>query len=189
MTSRPAHRPSAREAMLAAAEAQMRATGSLSLESAAKAADVTKAGLMYHFGTKEELMYAVLDRVMDRYESRLVSYLRRVSSATDLASASPQQRLAAYVVWVCDAELDRSDLVMFADPRLSEALTRRWVDRLEPWLSVPDDVAPGDASRLLAARLMADGVWFAGASGSLELPTAHRQAVRDVALDLIGLTP
>jgi hypothetical protein len=41
-TARPAHRPSAREAMLDAAEAHLGADGTLTLDSAARAAGVTK---------------------------------------------------------------------------------------------------------------------------------------------------
>ena len=54
--ARPAHRPSAREAMLDAAEAHLGAGGTLTLDSAARAAEVSKPGLMYHFATKEQLL-------------------------------------------------------------------------------------------------------------------------------------
>ena len=77
MSSRPdalpraAHRPSTREAMLDAAEAHLGADGTLSLDSAARAAGVTKPGLMYHFSTKEQLLTAVLERLTARYEREM----------------------------------------------------------------------------------------------------------------------
>ena len=51
-----------------------------------------------------------------------------------------------------------------SDPKLRRSLTQRWAERLAPWLVVPDDVAPDERTRLLAARLLADGGWLAEAS-------------------------
>ena len=83
MTTRAAHRPSTRDAMLDAAERHLRDTGQLSLASAARAAGVTKAGLMYHFATKEDLMSAVMDHVIDRYERELSDVLAESGRAPD----------------------------------------------------------------------------------------------------------
>ena len=168
--------------MLQSAEDHLRSSGALSLDTAARAAGVTKAGLMYHFGTKEDLMAAVVDRVMDRYEAALTAAL---PDGCDLASASVNERLAAYVTWACSNEFDVTDLVMFADPRLRQPLTQRWIERLEPWLEVPADIPAGEQSRLLAARLMADGAWFAGACGSVPLTESQKAGVRRVALELL----
>src|SRR5690625_6128714 len=70
---RAAHRPSAREAMLDAAEAHLGADGTLTLDSAASAAGVSKPGLMYHFATQEALLNAILDRMIFRYEAGLLA--------------------------------------------------------------------------------------------------------------------
>ncbi len=51
-----------------------------------------------------------------------------------------------------------------SDPKLRRSLTQRWAERLAPWLVVPDDVAPDERTRLLAARLLADGGWLAEAA-------------------------
>ena len=171
--------------MLEAAEGQLREVGSLSLDTAARAAEVSKAGLMYHFRTKEVLMSAVVDRIMDRYEAGLTALL---PGEGDPATATVRERLAAYVTWSCEAELDVSDLVMFTDPRLRESLTRRWIERFEPWLAVPTDLPSREQSRLLSARLLADGVWLAGASGTLPLTASQRAGVRRVALDLLEVS-
>src|SRR5262245_52034711 len=180
MTSRPPHRPSGRDAMLDAAEAHLRAGGTLSLESAARAAGVTKAGLMYHFNTKEQLMSAVLDRLISRYEHELSEQLLRTAGNSDLSDATAAERIAAYVTWACTSTFDITDLVMFTDPRLRGILTQRWVERLEPWLHVPDELDADHRARLLAARLMADGAWFSGASGFLPLTTQQRRGAATV---------
>lgn len=178
--TRPAHRPSSREAMLDAAAAYLGEQGTISLETAARAAGVTKAGLMYHFGTKAELLTAVLDRVLDQQLDDLRRRVDDPESVTD--------RIAAYVDWACGTEFGTCDLVMFTDPRLREEMTERWVARLEPWLAVPDRLPAADRHRLLSARLMADGVWFAGASGTLTLTSAQLRGVRQVAHELLAET-
>ena len=175
--------------MLAAAEAHLRSTGGLSLDTAAKAAGVSKTGLMYHFPSKEDLLSAVLERIVDRYERDLTDHLARLVDEARRTQTSVRERLAAYVTWACEAELDATDLVMFIDPRLRDTLTQRWTERLEPWLTVPGDLPDQDQERLLAARLMADGVWFAGASGTLPMTAAQKQGVRRVAFDLLDVAP
>lgn len=188
MPTRAAHRPSTRDAMLDAAERHLRDTGQLSLESAARAAGVTKAGLMYHFATKEDLMAAVMDHVVERYERELTDVLVQSGRAPDsraFAQADVGDRIRAYVTWACCGDFEPSDLVMFADPRLQDVLAQRWSSRVEPWLAIPADLPAPRRARLLGARLMADGVWFNVACGLLRLTPRQRDDVRRVALELV----
>lgn len=173
--------------MLEAAKGELGRSGSLSLASAAEAAGVTKPGLMYHFATKAELMTGLLDHVIQGYEDEITETLAALTPGTSLASSTVAQRLSAYLVWASRAHLDPSDLVMVADPRLRDTLIARWVDRLEPWLAVPRELPVGQRSRLLAARLMADGIWFDRASGAVALTTEETDGVTQVALDLLGV--
>ena len=173
--------------MLDAAERHLRETGQLSLESAARAAGVTKAGLMYHFATKEELMAAVMDHVIERYERELSDVLVETcqADADEFAQADVEDRIRAYVTWACCGDFEPSDLVMFADPRLQDVLSQRWSSRVEPWLSIPADLPAPRRAQLLGARLMADGVWFNVACGLLALTGRQRDDVRRVALELV----
>ena len=167
--------------MLASTLALARTGSAVSLESAARAAGVTKPGLMYHFPTKEALMSAVVDHLMDQYERELIS---RLPSAS-IAQLSAQRRLAAYVDWTCDGDFDSGDLVMFIDPRLRETLVARWVERMEPWLAIPDDLPATTRARLLSARLIADGIWFNSASNAALFSARERAAVHALAHQLI----
>jgi AcrR family transcriptional regulator len=174
--------------MLDAAERHLRDAGQLSLESAARAAGVTKAGLMYHFSTKEDLMSAVMDHVIERYERELSDVLAESGRATGsrvFAEADVEDRIRAYVTWACCGDFEPSDLVMFADPRLQDVLAQRWSSRVEPWLAVPAHLPAPRQARLLGARLMADGVWLNVASGLLPLTPRQRDDVRRVALELV----
>lgn len=183
-------RPSTRDAMVAAAEEELRAGGTLSLDSAARAAGVTKPGLMYHFSTKEELMTAVLDRVLGRYEQQLTAALAEVagadSAAAGFAAAPVADRVRAYVAWSCAGECAPGDLVMFADPRLRETLTQHWTDRIEPWLRIPEDLPATHRTALLSARLLADGAWFNLASGMMPLDADALAGVRAAAFTMLA---
>ena len=128
----------------------------VSLDSAARAAGVTKPGLMYHFSTKQDLLMAMVDFVIDGYECDLKA---RIPGA-DPARESVESRIHAYVSWACDGDFSAGDLVMLTDPRLHEPLTTRWCERMEPWVAIPDDTPVPKRTRLTAARLIADGIWF-----------------------------
>lgn len=186
--ARPAHRPSTREAMLDAAEAHLGEEGTLTLDSAARAAGVTKPGLMYHFSTKEELLGAILDRMTARYEREMLALVaaRHGAEIEDFAEAPAEHRVLAYLDWACTGSIDAADLVIFADPNLRVALTERWEDQLSRWLGIPAGVDAGRGARLLAVRLMADGLWFDRASGLDAGSEEQLDQARELARDLLG---
>mgnify|MGYP005795064897 FL=1 len=186
--SRPAHRPSAREAMLDAAEAHLGEGGTLTLDSAARAAGVTKPGLMYHFSTKEQLLGAILDRMTARYEREMLALVaaRHGAEIEDFAEAPAEHRVLAYLDWACTGAIDAADLVIFADPHLRVTLTERWEDQLSRWLGISARVDAAPGARLLAVRLMAAGLWFDRASG-LDVGSAEQlDQTRELARDLLG---
>jgi AcrR family transcriptional regulator len=178
---RPAHRPSLRDEALDRAVDLLRRGESLSLDSVARASGLTKPGLMYHFPTKEALMTALVDRVVDRCEHELEGLLP--AGAT---SPTTQERLAAYLRWSLALPHDGSDLVMLSDPRLRDRLIERWSERLRKWVEVPEDLPAPDRARLHVVRLAADGCWFADASGYAPLARNERPAVLLVGLGLLG---
>jgi AcrR family transcriptional regulator len=187
--------------MLDAAEAHLGADGTLTLDSAARAAGVTKPGLMYHFSTKEELLAAILERWAARYERELLEQIasRRSGSdadavsdadadsvaGEDLASAPAEQRHLAYLDWACQAQLSAADLVIFADPHLRVPLTEQWQEQVETWLSVPAEVGADRRARLLAVRLMADGLWFDRAAGLLGEVDAQAERLCALAAEML----
>lgn len=177
--------------MLDAAEAHLGADGTLTLDSAARAAAVTKPGLMYHFATKEQLLSAILERIGARYEQEMKA---RVAAAAgpecqadvEFAEVPAPRRALAYLEWACQAPLSAADLVIFADPHLRVSLTQKWQEQLDRWLALPDDLPPVQQERLLAVRLMADGIWFDRASGLLDLPPGRAAALSAIATEILG---
>jgi AcrR family transcriptional regulator len=140
---------------------------------------MTKPGVMYHFRTKEALMAAAVDHVIDRYEAELLALL------PEGPSAPVAQRMLAYATWALTADIDGSDLVMFSDPRLVDVLTTKWSARLRPWLEVPAGTPAAVRARLQAVRLAAEGSWFADASGILPLPEGDRRALLAFVRELV----
>lgn len=179
------HRPSQRVALLDAALRLLGEGGSLSLDSAARAAGVSKPGLMYHFATKESLVTALVDHVTDGYERELLELL-----PAGPGHASARDRLAAYVRWAITYPHDAADLVVLSDPKLRAQMTARWIERFSSWVHVPADIPAADRAQLNAARLLADGCWFADASGILPIASSDRPALLATALALVeGVQP
>ena len=141
-----------REIILQAGLDILRSGGTVSLESAAREACLTKPGLMYHFGTKEALMLALVDTVVDEWERQL---RRRLGA--DPSQVTAAQRVEAYLDWCLSGGFDAQDLVMLTDPRLRSRLTERWKERFEEWFDVPEDTPAAVRGRLAAVRLLADG--------------------------------
>ncbi len=158
----------------------LRTGGTVTLESAARQAGLTKPGLMYHFATKQALMTALVDHVIDGYEQALGERL-----TGPMPEATAAARIAAYLEWSLAGSFDQSDLAMLTDPRLCGPLTERWAERLGAWLEVPRDLSSEQRGRLTAVRLIADGCWFADATGVLPLDADERAHVRRIAIDLV----
>jgi AcrR family transcriptional regulator len=177
MTTRTGHRPSQRDDALVAALDLLRDGGSLSLESAARAAGLSKPGLMYHFPTKESLLLGLVDHVIDAWERDLV--------AARGADDGPSARMAAYLRCCLGRRHDTADLVMLSDPRLRDRATSRWADRLGSWVEVPADLPEDVRTRLHLVRMVADGCWFGDAAGYHPLADADREAVLAAGLRLL----
>lgn len=174
-----AHRPSQRERLLDSTLDLIRSGGAISMDSAARASGVSKPGLMYHFPTKQVLLEALIDHLINGYERDLEALL------PDTARAVPEARIEAYLVWATTYVHDAADLVMLADPKLRIPMSERWADRLRAWVEIPADVPVARRARLNAVRLMADGCWYSEATGVLPVSGDDRRAVLDEALRLL----
>lgn len=173
-------RTSSRLDALEAALALLRDGDAVTLEATAREAGLTKPGLMYHFPTKEALMLALVDHVVDRCEAAI---LLRIP---DPSVASPVDLATAYARWALEDVHDASDLVAFADPRLRDALVDRWSDRFRVFATI-EDVEPTLRTRILAVRMLADGVWFACASGTLAPSDEDRRALGGLVDELLAV--
>lgn len=172
---------SSRDGILSGALGIIRDGGTVSLESAATAAGLTKPGLMYHFPTKEALMLGLVDHVADVWLTEMTERL-----SVPVSEAPVRERIAAYFRVCLERDADPADIVMLTDPRLRNELTARWAQRLREWFEGIDDLSPAERGRLAAVRLMADGIWFASATGVNAVAPHERRAILAVATEILS---
>jgi len=145
--------PRARDRVLDAFETILIAEGerAATLDATAKAAGVSKGGLLYHFGSKEELEAGLLQRL----DALTTADLERMTAAPD----GP----VAYYVRTSVMEDEALDRVLVAASRLAqggsaaaaEALRHargRWEEAIRPHVR--------DAASLDLVMLLGDGLYF-----------------------------
>lgn len=167
-------RPSSRSTALDAALSLMASEwgGSITLDGVARAAGITKAGLMYHFPTRESLMLAIVDHAASRLEEQMIEILDKPPH-----TATPAERMRAYVEVAAHGSASRAEYAIFTEAAYRPELTEPWTRRLTAWFEVPPETDLLTRARLLAVRLAADGLWAAEATGVFPPAPAERGAV------------
>ncbi|MGP6206270.1 TetR/AcrR family transcriptional regulator [Microbacterium sp. F2] len=164
--------------LLDSAIAVLRRGENLTIDAVAREAGLTKPGVVHHFSTKEALTVAVVDRLIDRWESDLRT------RASD--EASSVNKLRAYVDYALTGTFDQSDLALLADVNLRDRLCALWAERLDPWFGSTIEADAASRASLRAARLLADGAWFNAALGIPTVLDDERTALHSIALQLIN---
>jgi AcrR family transcriptional regulator len=142
------------ERLLLAAAGVIKRDGacSLTLESVAAEAGVSKGGLLYHFPTKDALLEALVDWWHDDFQRRLdatqgdnnaAAYLH----AMDRHSTAPDWRRT----------LEHGPMAVMAGAPGQAARVRGRYEAWQDWLT--EDAADPVAATIV--RLAADGLWFA----------------------------
>jgi AcrR family transcriptional regulator len=167
-------RPSLRDQVLdAAVELLDREGGAdITLDAVAKIAGLTKGGVMYHFPTKEDLVIAVIRHVAERWEGEMLEVL-----GVPFETATPHQRIRAYAIVAGSQRPTRSDFATWSDAAYRAGDRNPWVETFSPWLALPDTLPEAERSRLHLARLAADGLWCADATGVFRPQNPDRSLV------------
>lgn len=163
--------------ILDAALSALREGESLTLDAVAKYAGLTKPGVVHHFKNKEILTVAVVERLMDLWETEL--------NARIAQGANSRDRLRAYIDFAFTADMDPSDLALLADARLRDKLGELWLDRLELWFGESITNNPAELASIRAARLLADGAWFDRALGIVQFSPSELAGILTLAQALI----
>ena len=174
---------SSRQQIVETALDRVRAGESVSLNTVATQVGLSKPGLMYHFPTKEALMLALVDYVLDCWERELE---RRLPGPPGQADA--RDRLRAYLDWALTGDIDQGDLAMLADVRLRPLLTAHWKQRMLPWVETPEGLTDRQRTRLTAVRLIADGIWIGDALSLQAFSPEERQRIRSLADEILAAT-
>ncbi|MCS6803406.1 MAG: TetR/AcrR family transcriptional regulator [Acetobacteraceae bacterium] len=181
--------PDLRHRILDAAERLIQAEGvpGLTLARAAAEAGASKGGLLHHFGSKEALLAALMER--------LAGFVRDSFEATLAATPEGPGRVArACLRWqfedeaCADERADRAAAVLLAahhhDPRLLDPV-RRVLDGFRSRLE-EDGLPPGHGLAVWAA---CDGLFVARLFGLYSLSPAERAALHTTLSRLAGGAP
>ena len=172
-----------RDILDAARAALVQKGRSASLADIARQAQVTKGGLLYHFGTKEDLFAALADDLLRSFDDLLTSMVEPDDHEPGRLCRAYVR--ASFVPWTPD-DLDAVSPILLAivvDDDHVEAIVERFTVDLDARLR--DDGLPADVVELVVAA--ADGasmqpLWWAG------VDQAHRQRLeaRLIALTRVG---
>jgi AcrR family transcriptional regulator len=162
-----------KDRLLDAAAAVVRRDGpqALTLDAVAAEAGVSKGGLLYHYGSKRELIEALVERWLSEFQRDIdksgPGFVRGYVRASDPAgSVADEFGLLAALV---------------ADPAVLRTVRERyaiWQDRVEREGSDPVDAT--------VARLAADGLWLAELLGMAPPRGRLREQVLARLLELAG---
>ncbi|PTL79240.1 TetR/AcrR family transcriptional regulator [Vitiosangium sp. GDMCC 1.1324] len=178
-------RPSRREALLEAAARIVRRDGyeALSLDAVAAEAGLSKGGLLYHFPSKEALVAALVEQLVESFET----------AHADAAAAGPPGPGAwsrAYVRATLDrpGEEDAVSVAILAAVAMNPALLQPLRQRYSAWNeALRRDGLPGVDAWVV--RLAVDGLWLSDLLG-FEPPTGKiRSRVVARLLELAGGQP
>lgn len=172
-------RPSNRPAIL---DAAVRVAGrdpitTVTVEAVAAEAGLTKAGVLYHFPSKGELLVAIQEHLAAELEAQLIAAAGGTAEETPLA-----RRVAAYAC-VSAESASRAELVLMleatAHPEVAapmQAVLDRWVPSVDAALHDPA-LWP-----YVLTRLAADGLWVGDTDKDLPIEARTRIAAAIAAI-------
>ncbi|MCX4713321.1 MULTISPECIES: TetR/AcrR family transcriptional regulator [Streptomyces] len=161
---------------------------SVTFDSVAAEAGLTKGGLLYHFASRDDLIQAIHQHLADRWEADLVA-----AAGKPAAEATRDERLAAYTR-VAIQSATRAELLLMLEGSTNTAHAAVWKAVTERWAPPPPPPpasAPASTSADPAAldrfilRLAADGLWLYESLTSDRLDPAMRQAVAERIADAL----
>ena len=176
-------RSSSREEILNAALRVVDASGGadITYQSVATEAGLTKAGLMYHFPSKDAMMVAVIEHVIARWQAELQDAL-----SVPLDESTLEQRVDAFVRFASEGGVTAGEFVVFSEAVRRPDLSQPWLDYLRRWF---DFGAQGDPTPLLLVWLATNGLWIAESTGIITLDADRRADLVGRLLALIERNP
>lgn len=149
----------------------------ITYQAVATQAGLTKAGLMYHFPSRDLMMIAVIEHVIERWQSELHKTLEK-----PLEESTLSERVQAFVRFAGEGGVTQGEFVVFSEAVRRPELSLPWLNYLKTWFGFSDGT---DSTTLLLVWLAANGLWVAEATGILTIETTQRAALLTSLLELI----
>lgn len=172
-------RTSSRTEILDAAIRVVDALGApdITYASVANEAGMTKAGVMYHFPSRDEMMVAVIEHVIDRWQAELEAAL-----AHPFAESTLTDRVKAFLTFAGEGSVTQGEFVVFAEAVGRPELSAPWRDYLHKWFDFGTDI---DTTPQLIVWLAINGLWISDATGVTTVTPAQRSALLSRLLQLV----
>lgn len=171
-----------RETILEAARRVVHDRGvtGLTFDAVARESGITRPGVMYHFGSRQQLLLATHRHLAAIFEARLLDEL-----AMDYAQSTLHDRLLAYVR-ACAGVTSRAELLFMLEAALDPAASQIWTDLDNRWLPPSGSLQESDlGARQFIIRLAADGLWLYEATTGESLTATERRRAADTLAALL----
>jgi AcrR family transcriptional regulator len=159
----------------------------LTLDAVAREAKLSKGGVLYHFATKEALVQAMLERLVQYYEGEIEQHQQDDAGPGRWTRAYVRASFAPMVSYPGEADFPKSKEVnagiivaAATNPKLLAPLRQRF----RAWQRAIERDGIG-LTRATVVRLAVDGLWLADVLGLWSLSSKQRQQVFN---ELIRLT-
>lgn len=149
-------RPSNRSKVLEAAVrvAERDGVTSVTLDSVAAEAKLTKGGLMYHFRSKDALLDGIQEFLAASWDDAMAE-----AAGKPAEDASAEEKVAAYAR-VATQSASSADLAFILEFAKHPAASAPWAEVAAKWTPSPDQARENERMfELFIARLAADGLW------------------------------
>ena len=179
--TRPSKRTNILDAALRVAERDG-VTG-ITLDAVAQEAGLTKAGLMYHFPSREALLWGIQEHLIVFWEGAM-----EAAAGKTAAEATPEERLAAYAR-VATESAGSAELALILEFSKHAGLAAQWDGVVARWTPTAEEAATDPrAFAMFIARLAADGLWSFESMYDTRLNPQFRSAVAEAIAAMIPAT-
>ena len=131
---------------------------------------ITRGGLLYHFPSRDDLVYAVHEHISSRWDQTM---LERFEG--DYESPTAIDKTLAYIKGATTA--NRAEMLLLLESAMDEAVQKLWQDVLDRWAPPVPDPDDDKAMVLFIARLAAEGLWVSEALSAKPLPKELKDRV------------
>ncbi|MFD3612001.1 TetR/AcrR family transcriptional regulator [Streptomyces atroolivaceus] len=156
---------------------------SVTFDSVAAEAGLTKGGLLYHFASRDELVQAIHQHLAGQWEAEIAA-----AAGKPADEATPTERLTAYTR-VSTQGATRAELLFMLEGSTTPGHAAPWDAVMERWappLTAADAEDPAALDRFIA-RLAADGLWlYESLTADRLTPQLRRALAERIAAGLTG---
>lgn len=126
----------------------------LTMSYLAEASEITKGGILYHFESKEELLYKMNEKVINEFENNIREHIANLTG--------PYQFTRAYALATINYLTEDNHVLLpavFISSHEDKKSKTYWEEKIKQW----DDAFEndqGDQNKILELRMICDGIWF-----------------------------